>query len=100
MPTENRASIWFWGNEPVFWEGFSEYSVTIQGRDFQLKEVEEKLKKDIYKIRYEEEWKTKELHGWHSDADKMGGGGVGVAVEIIVYLFFPAATWILFLCAI
>ena len=47
----------------MFWEGFLEYSVRIKGRDFQLKEVEERLKKDTYEIRCEEEWETKELNG-------------------------------------
>lgn len=35
----------------------------IKGRYFELKEVEKKLKKDTYKIRYEEEWETEELNG-------------------------------------
>lgn len=45
----------------------------IKGRYFELKEVEKKLKKDTYKIRYEEEWETEELNGWCKDAHKMGG---------------------------
>jgi len=40
-----------------------EYSVVIKGRDLQFKVAEERLRKDIYKIRCEEEWETKELNG-------------------------------------
>lgn len=50
MPTQ----IWFWERGEMK-QSSGKFFQNIKGRYFQLKEVEKKLKKDIYKIKCEEE---------------------------------------------